>query len=164
MTSACLPASVYPWTYIYRAICLPMDLYLQVYLSTHGPIYRSICLPMDLYLQGHLSTHGPICTGPSVYPWTYIYRAICLPMDLYLQGHLSTQTASQSHAVGALRKIGRGVGVVGVPKTAASRFGLAVGWQAEGRRFESASALPFLQRLWSVDIVLWLCPSELMKH
>ena len=32
--------------------------------------------------------------------------------------------------------------------------GKAYGWQAEGPRFESASALLSLQKLWSVDTVL----------
>ena len=36
--------------------------------------------------------------------------------------------------------------------------------KAEGPRFESASALLSLEKLWSVDTVLWLCPSQLMKH
>ena len=39
--------------------------------------------------------------------------------------------------------------------------GKALGWQAEGLRFESASALLSLQKLWSVDTVSWLCPSQL---
>ena len=39
--------------------------------------------------------------------------------------------------------------------------GKALGWWAEGPRFESASALLSLQKLWSVDAVLWLCPSQL---
>ena len=42
--------------------------------------------------------------------------------------------------------------------------GKALGWQAEGLRFESASALLSLQKLWSVNTILWLCPSQLMKH
>ena len=33
-----------------------------------------------------------------------------------------------------------------------------------GLRFESALALLSLQKLWSVDTVLWLCPSQLMEH
>ena len=41
--------------------------------------------------------------------------------------------------------------------------GKALGWWAEGPRFESASALSSLQTLWSVDTGLWLCPSQLMK-
>ena len=39
--------------------------------------------------------------------------------------------------------------------------GKALGWYAEGTRFESASALLSLQKVWSVDTVLWLCPSQL---
>ena len=38
--------------------------------------------------------------------------------------------------------------------------GKALGWQAEGPRFESASALLSLQKLWSVDIVLWFTKDE----
>ena len=37
-----------------------------------------------------------------------------------------------------------------------SRFGQAVGWKAEGFRFESASVLLSLQRLWSVDTVMFV--------
>ena len=40
----------------------------------------------------------------------------------------------------------------------------ALCWLAEGPRFESALALLSLQKLWSADTVLWLCPSQLMKH
>ena len=39
--------------------------------------------------------------------------------------------------------------------------GKALGWLAEGPRFESASALLSLQTLWSMDTVLRLCPSQL---
>ena len=42
--------------------------------------------------------------------------------------------------------------------------GKALGWQAEGSRFDSASAVISLSKLWSVDTVLCLCPSHLMKH
>ena len=42
--------------------------------------------------------------------------------------------------------------------------GKGLGWWAEGPRFDSVSALLSLQNLWSVDTVLWLCPSQLMKH
>ena len=35
---------------------------------------------------------------------------------------------------------------------------------SRGPRFESASALLSLEKLWSVDTVLWLCRSQLMKH
>ena len=42
--------------------------------------------------------------------------------------------------------------------------GKALRWLAEGPRFESALALLSLQKLWSADTVLWLCPSQLMKH
>ena len=37
----------------------------------------------------------------------------------------------------------------------------ALGWEAEGPWFESASALLSLQKLWSVDTVLQFCPSQL---
>ena len=39
-----------------------------------------------------------------------------------------------------------------------------LGWKAEGPRLESALVLLSLQKLWSVDTILWLCPSQLMKH
>ena len=39
--------------------------------------------------------------------------------------------------------------------------GKSLDWQAEGNRFESASAHLCLQKLWSADTVLWLCPSKL---
>ena len=42
--------------------------------------------------------------------------------------------------------------------------GKALGWWAEGPRFESASALLSLQKLWFVDTVMWLCPSQFIKH
>ena len=42
--------------------------------------------------------------------------------------------------------------------------GKALGWEAQGLRFESASALLSLQKLWSRDTVLRLRPSQLMKH
>ena len=42
--------------------------------------------------------------------------------------------------------------------------GKGLGWWAEGPRFESVSALLSLQNLWALDTVLWLCPSQLMKH
>ena len=50
-----------------------------------------------------------------------------------------------------------------------SRFGLAVRREAgkhavEGPRFESASALLSLQKLWPVDNVLRLCPSQSVKR
>ena len=47
-----------------------------------------------------------------------------------------------------------------------SRLGSAVRrWDGKRKdRFDSASALLSLQTLWSVDTVLWLCPSRLMKH
>ena len=37
----------------------------------------------------------------------------------------------------------------------------ALGWTAEGPRFESPSVLLSLQKLWSVDTVLWLRPSRI---
>ena len=39
--------------------------------------------------------------------------------------------------------------------------GKALGWKVEGPQFESASALLSLQKLWSVNTVLLLCPSQL---
>ena len=47
-----------------------------------------------------------------------------------------------------------------------SRLGSAVRrWDGKRKdRFDSASALLSLQTLWSVDTVLWLCPSRGMKH
>ena len=40
----------------------------------------------------------------------------------------------------------------------------ALGLEAEGPRFESASALLSLQKLWSVDIVSRLCSTQLINH
>ena len=34
----------------------------------------------------------------------------------------------------------------------------ALGWKAQGLQFDSALALLSLQKLWSVDTVLWFCP------
>ena len=50
------------------------------------------------------------------------------------------------------------VAVLGGSRCSNERCGLAVralGWYAEGPRFESASALHSFQKLWSVDTVLW---------
>ena len=43
--------------------------------------------------------------------------------------------------------------------------GMALGWVSRGTSVRIHFGSPFSSKaLWSVDTVLWLCPSQLMKH
>ena len=83
-----------------------------------------------------------------------------LPLHASLDIHTINRTSDQSpsricHLRGLSQLLGR---------EPVWLSGKALGWYAEGSRFESALALFFHQKLLSVDIVLWLCPSQLIKH
>ena len=108
---------------------------------------KSVCT--ESLLRKKISSHTRNCTHNSILLLTF--QADALPTEL-------------SHP---LRGITRTINKVEAFRTRSQLVwpsGKVLGWSAEEPRYKSALALLSVQKLWSLDTVLWLCPSQLMKH
>ena len=86
-----------------------------------------------------------VCVCVCIYIYIYIERERERERETHTHTHTHTYTHTHTHTQ---------VYAADHSSEPACPSGKALGWYAEGPRFESASALLSLQKLWSVDIVL----------